>query len=418
MKMKPLQLAALSIGLSIIIQSCGTTTYVESTPPPPDYSQPAPPPTYYDNQSQDAAAPVSYQTFYDELSPYGQWINTPDYGYVWIPSAGPDFQPYATSGHWVLTNYGWTWVSDYSWGWAPFHYGTWDFDGTLGWYWIPGYQWSPAWVSWRSEPGYYGWAPLGPNYVSAGYSNYYCPPERYVFVNATYINSPTVSAYYIPRAQNPTYYNRSAVITNTYYDRGSNATYYSGPQSAEVQRYTGAPVRQVTLVQASAPDRAGISGNQVSMFRPAVTRPANNNVTARPQAVYQRTNVTPVTQRQVLTRPNQPRVAPFKPENIQRGQNNTQQQAQPQKPSPQEQQRPAVQQRPQPQQQASPQKPAQQQTPVNQQRTQSQQAPQRPAQQQQRRAPQQGGRRAQPKPRPARSQPKQSQSQPKREESR
>ena len=36
---------------------------------------------------------VTYQTFYDELSPYGRWVEYPEYGYVWVPDAGPDFQP-------------------------------------------------------------------------------------------------------------------------------------------------------------------------------------------------------------------------------------------------------------------------------------------------------------------------------------
>ncbi|MDQ3395048.1 MAG: hypothetical protein M3512_13170, partial [Bacteroidota bacterium] len=65
---------------------------------------------------------ISMQTFYDELSPYGSWVHNPDFGYVWLPDAGPDFQPYASRGHWVMTEYGNTWVSDYNWGWAPFHY--------------------------------------------------------------------------------------------------------------------------------------------------------------------------------------------------------------------------------------------------------------------------------------------------------
>lgn len=326
MQTHPLRLIVLATGLAFSIESCVGPAYVETTPPPPPTYTEAPPPQqpYYSDQA-DAAAPVSYQTFYNELSPYGQWISTPDYGYVWVPAAGPDFQPYATSGHWVYTNYGWTWVSDYSWGWAPFHYGTWDFDGTIGWFWIPGYQWSPAWVSWRSEPGYYGWAPLGPGYERVGYANYYCPPERYVFVSATYINSPDIGVYYVPRAQNAAYYGHSTVIANTYYDRNNNNTYYAGPQRTEVERYTGRPLQPATVVSAASPERAGYSGNQVSMFRPSVVRPGNNAVSRpAPQSVFQRGNITPVAQRQVLTRPNQPRVAPFKPENIQRGQNNPQ----------------------------------------------------------------------------------------------
>jgi len=389
MKLNPLKLFVLAICIALIAQSCNGPVYVESTPAPSPPQQ-----TYYSDQApaqpQDAPPPpVSYQSFYNELSPYGQWISTPDYGYVWIPSAGPDFQPYATSGHWVYTNYGWTWASDYSWGWAPFHYGTWDFDANMGWFWIPGYQWAPAWVSWRSEPGYYGWAPLGPSYASVGYASYYCPPERYVFVSATYVNSPSMSTYYIPRGQNAVYYNRSAVVTTTYYDKAGNNTYYAGPQGAEVERYTGSPVKQVTVVQSASPDRASVSGNQITMFRPAVQKPDNNDAAKpAPRTVFQRGDVTPIAQRPVLTRPNQPRVAPFQQENNQR-----------QAPTNQPQQRPVQEQQRQPTQQQQPQqKPIQEQQhqPVQpqqqsqpkpaqvQQRQPVQPQPQKPAQPQQR----------------------------------
>src|SRR5258708_26993072 len=93
---------------------------------------------------------VTYQDFYDDLSPYGQWIDYPDYGYVWSPNAGPDFRPYNTNGHWVWAeDYGWTWASDYEWGWAPFHYGRWFYDDNNGWLWIPRYEGAPAWAEWR-----------------------------------------------------------------------------------------------------------------------------------------------------------------------------------------------------------------------------------------------------------------------------
>ena len=76
---------------------------------------------------------VSFQVFYDQLSPYGSWINYPNYGYVWLPTRVPQgFRPYANGGHWVYTNDGWAWVSDYDWGWAPFHYGNWFYDQYYG----------------------------------------------------------------------------------------------------------------------------------------------------------------------------------------------------------------------------------------------------------------------------------------------
>ena len=75
-----------------------------------------------------ANAPVTYQTFYDNLSPYGTWIDYREYGHVWTPNVDGDFRPYDTNGHWVYSDEGWAWASDYSWGWAPFHYGRWLYD--------------------------------------------------------------------------------------------------------------------------------------------------------------------------------------------------------------------------------------------------------------------------------------------------
>ncbi len=98
---------------------------------------------------------VSFQVFYDELSPYGDWVKDARYGYIWLPAVREDFHPYGTEGHWVMTEYGNAWVSYYDWGWAPFHYGRWYFDDYFqSWAWIPGYEWGPAWVNWRTErPG-------------------------------------------------------------------------------------------------------------------------------------------------------------------------------------------------------------------------------------------------------------------------
>ena len=117
----------------------------------------------------DGYDPQAYTQFQDELAPYGDWIDDGSYGRVWTPNAslvGTDFTPYYTGGHWVLTEFGWTWVSDWSWGWAPFHYGRWVIVSGFGWCWVPGTMWGPAWVTWRSGGGYVGWAALPPRGVS------------------------------------------------------------------------------------------------------------------------------------------------------------------------------------------------------------------------------------------------------------
>lgn len=128
---------------------------------------------------------VSIGGFYDELEPYGQWVDC-SYGDCWVPEdVDADWQPY-TNGEWIYTEYGWTWLSDDPWGDNPYHYGTWTHLDRYGWAWIPGTVWAPAWVTWSYSDNYIGWAPLPPNY-QFGYSGYSGRPvvlasTRYVFV--------------------------------------------------------------------------------------------------------------------------------------------------------------------------------------------------------------------------------------------
>ncbi len=226
---------------------------------------------------------VSFQVFYDELLPYGDWIADPVYGYVWVPYAGPDFQPYASNGYWVMSTYGNTWVSSYDWGWAPFHYGRWYFDDYLGWAWVPGYEWGPAWVNWRSNGNYYGWAPLMPGiniHVAVNIPSHY-----WVFVPRKRLISRNIYNYYIPRKNVYTVYNQTTVINNTYVY--NDRSYVSGPSRREVERATR---RSVPVYQVNNSNRAGrssLSRNTLEVYQPAVRQTANPSRTAeaRPSRV-------------------------------------------------------------------------------------------------------------------------------------
>ncbi|MEP7169247.1 MAG: DUF6600 domain-containing protein [Bacteroidota bacterium] len=237
-----------------------------------------------ENKSQ-AQAAVNFQVFYDQLSPYGQWVDDPQYGYVWIPAGAAGFSPYETAGHWVLTDYGWTWVSDYPWGWAPFHYGRWHY-GAYGWLWVPGHEWGPAWVSWRRARGYYGWAPLEPGIslqVAFG-PRYSIPHERWVFVQERYISNPHLTTYYTPRRENGTIIQNSTVINNTYVDNGHHTTVVSGPRREEVQKITGSEIKPVVIKESSKPAQS-LNKNELDIYRPVVQKNDAGGVKPAPRKV-------------------------------------------------------------------------------------------------------------------------------------
>lgn len=117
--------------------------------------------------------PSALTDFREPLSPYGTWVDDPQYGTIWVPDSntvGSDFAPYQTAGHWSTDDSGeWLWVSDYNWGYIPFHYGRWTWIGGRGWGWIPGRTYAPAWVVWRTgDYGYIGWAPYPPSWYWSG----------------------------------------------------------------------------------------------------------------------------------------------------------------------------------------------------------------------------------------------------------
>ncbi len=218
---------------------------------------------------------VSYENFYQSLEPYGQWIEDPEYGYVWLPDEDIEFRPYYTNGHWVMTEYGNTWVSGYPWGWACFHYGRWTYDGYYGWLWIPGTDWGPAWVSWRYSTGYYGWAPLGPGFrIGASLLDYSCPGDWWVFIPSQYVYSGSYYQYWQgPRGTHNVYTN-SVVINNTF--ENNNSLYITGPRPAEVRQVTGNNV-QVFQIRNSRNYNTRVHNNVVRMYRPAQVQPARRS---------------------------------------------------------------------------------------------------------------------------------------------
>ncbi|WP_113651233.1 DUF6600 domain-containing protein [Pedobacter namyangjuensis] len=237
---------------------------------------------------------VSLQSFYDELSPYGQWIQDPQYGYVWRPDVDQEeFRPYYTNGRWAMTEYGNTWVSNYDWGWAPFHYGRWIYNRYNNWVWLPDTVWGPAWVTWRSGGGHYGWAPLGPSInigINIGRGGYRIPDMCWNFVpynNIYYSNYPR---YYGNR--NRVYIQNTVIINNTYVR--NNRTYYTGPRADDIRSRTN---QNVTVYNVNRSNRAGasrIDNNSVNIYSPRPSRGESNANAAPRNAVQANINRGPI----------------------------------------------------------------------------------------------------------------------------
>jgi len=251
---------------------------------------------------------VSFQLFYDELSPYGAWVDYPDYGYVWIHNGDPGFSPYVTDGHWVFTDDGWTWVSDYSWGWAPFHYGRWDYNDVYGWFWVPDNEWGPAWVSWRRSPGYYGWTPLRPGVsISTAFGReYHERNERWIFVRDRDIARPDIGRHYVNRTKNVTIINNSTVIVNTRKDNERNVTYISGPDRDDVQRVTHTPIKSVAIRENEKPGHR-LNDGELQIYRPQVQKRSGSGQSPAPSKVTKLNEVRPASERNAGNRQQKPR---------------------------------------------------------------------------------------------------------------
>ena len=230
-------------------------------------------PNYISQSPQSMPTDISYQSFYDNLSPYGTWIDYPGYGHVWNPRMEAEFRPYATNGRWAYSNQGWVWQSNYSWGWAPFHYGSWLYDDMYGWLWKPGYEWSPAWVTWGSAGNNYAWAPLMPEVnIGVQFGDYRPHPYYWNVCGRDHIYDRNISNVIV---HNTSVVNNITIINN--YNRNVTNNYYAkGPDVNEVQRYTRNKIEPVTFRDVNQIKQVRQTGNILQVYRPTVQNSANS----------------------------------------------------------------------------------------------------------------------------------------------
>ncbi|MBI1807753.1 MAG: hypothetical protein HYR76_11955 [Ignavibacteria bacterium] len=213
--------------------------------------------------------------FYSSLSPYGQWVDS-RFGYAWRPiHIVRGWRPYLY-GQWIWTDYGWYWVSNEPFGWATFHYGRWHYDDYYGWIWIPDDVWGPAWVEWRYDDDYIGWAPLTPYAsfsvnVGISFSSGWVTPVHYWnFVSCRNFTSPGVVEYIQPLERTRRLFGTTRGAVDIRFE--GNRVINRGIDVGFVERRTNTRVNRVEVVQRDRADGDRLvrdaNRERVEVFRP------------------------------------------------------------------------------------------------------------------------------------------------------
>ena len=232
------------------------------------------------------ASEVTVNQFYENLSPYGSWVEVEGYGRCWRPTMviyDSTWQPYCDRGHWVYSDYGWYWNSDYSWG-VTFHYGRWFHHSRFGWCWWPDTVWAPSWVMWRSNNDYCGWAPLPPFtvyrpgagffYRGAGVAvgfDFGLGAECFTFVSMNRFSEPHPRYYRAESERGRQIFNQTAIINN--YNVHNRIVVNGGIPVERINAVARRPIQPVSITQIPHTERQGWHGTGTGL--PADNRSRN-----------------------------------------------------------------------------------------------------------------------------------------------
>jgi hypothetical protein len=215
----------------------------------------------FNNEAKTPHTGYGFGLFYSQLSPHGTWIELEAGLVVWRPAfVRRGWAPYSM-GRWVWTEYGWYWDSYESFGHIVYHYGRWYYDDYYGWIWIPDYDWAPAWVEWRYDDYYIGWAPLPPYAVfsiSIGIHftyDYYTPYHHWHFVRFNNFCDPYVYNHYVGSKYKYRIYSNTKYRNDYSYSNGRVVN--RGVDVDYVRKRSGQNIRQREIVRVNNPEEFG-----------------------------------------------------------------------------------------------------------------------------------------------------------------
>lgn len=273
------------------------------------------------NETNEDLLSVNYDYFYKELSPKGEWIevNSKDLGldikpgtttiegktgynialdilgiktayaqtdadlvniFVWRPFkelattvvnevTETQYTPY-NNGQWVNTDRGWYFKAATPAEDLTSHYGRWTEDQQLGWVWLPGKVWSPAWVDWRENEDYTGWAPIPPGayIIDNTISQYSINENHYTIVEKKHFIEPGVYKYRYQYVENK---NKIMIKEMTKKDGimiKNKTVINKGPDVGDIEKKTGKKIDVIKIKNTNKKDEVGAVTGEISVFTP------------------------------------------------------------------------------------------------------------------------------------------------------
>lgn len=238
---------------------------------------------------------ASFTTFYDALSPIGEWIqltkeeideelkdgegqsfaslsNDDEFVFVWRPSlTDASWKPYA-NGKWIYTDRGWLWASNDSHGFITHHYGRWFNSPKRGWIWMPGRVWSPAWVKWKLCENYVGWVPVNPNAkwrenngVELMTDNYKHKETDWSFVGKENLVDENVNTKVVPQNMNKELLGSSGEVSGI--RKVTDGVMNDGPDAKDISKRSGKEIMKMRIKNIREKKKHDLTANDVVVFR-------------------------------------------------------------------------------------------------------------------------------------------------------